>query len=116
MATSAGIFIGNAADSVVVGLNPTCVWNPTLSATDAVTGLPANWPVGTTCTVEFKDFATAFSLTITGVVSGANISFSMSAAQSDSVPDGSTAHFYLDTSGNGTARTLWMSGAVVVGN
>jgi hypothetical protein len=114
MATSAGIFIGNETDSVVVGLNPTCVWNPTLTATSATTGLPVNWPAGTTCSVVFADTATAFSLTIAGVVSGANITFSMTAIQSDTVPDGATARFYLDTTGTGTGRTLWLSGAVVV--
>lgn len=106
--------MGTEPDSVVVALNPTCVWTPTLTASDPTTGAPVDWPAGTTCTVEFSDFATAFSLVITAVVSGPNISFAMTAAQSDSVPDGSVAHFYLDTSGNGTGRRLWLSGAVVV--
>lgn len=114
MATSAGILIGTDPESLVVLLNRTCVWQPTLSATNATTGLPENWPAGTTCSIEFSDFATAFSLTITGNVSGADISFSMSAAQADTVPDGAVAKMYLDVSGNDTGRTLWLAGAVVV--
>ncbi len=107
--------LGNVPQSLWVILSPNAVWNPTITAQTAG-GIPVNWPAGTTASITFTDTApdTAFTVTYPGTVSGANISWNLTTAQVNAIPDGCLVQVYLDQSGSGTAPMLWLSGTARV--
>lgn len=111
--------LGNEPQALSVLLSPNAVWNPTMTATDSA-GNPVNWPVGTTCAITFSDGTpdATYSQTYSATVSGANISWTLTAAQVNSiisaVGNSCAVAVYLDQSGNGSAPTLWLSGTATV--
>ncbi|WP_444543730.1 LtfC-like domain-containing protein [Nocardia jiangxiensis] len=107
--------LGNEPQNLRVVMSPNAVWNPTITAQDK-NGNPVPWPAGTTCQIIFTDSPpdSAYTVTFPATVSGANLSWALTVAQVNVIPDGCLVQVYLDQSGNGTAPMLWMSGTLQV--